>query len=153
MNRIVEIFKKAFKVANQRKFDRIFVGVDIHETVLKPTWSITLSTEYYEYAKEVLQMLSKRKEMCLILWSCTLPEYNKQYAEYFKESDINFNYINENPECPSTSFANFDLKLYFSVGLDDKFGFLPEEDWKALYDFFKEIEDMEFGDACKFYSK
>ena len=25
--------------------------------------------------------------------------------------------------------------MYFSVGLDDKFGFDPEEDWEALYDY------------------
>ena len=29
----------------------------------------------------------------------------------------------------NTSFQNFEVKLYFNVGRDDKFGFEPETDW------------------------
>ena len=28
-----------------------------------------------------------------------------------------------------TSFQNFEVKLYFNVGIDDKFGFEAETDW------------------------
>ena len=35
----------------------------------------------------------------------------------------------ENPEVGNTSFQNFEVKLYFNVGIDDKFGFEPETDW------------------------
>ena len=135
MNRIVKTFEKAFETAKRKNWDRIYVAVDSHETVLKPTWSKTLSHEYYEYAKETLQLLSQKKEICLILWSCSLPEFNQQYLDSFAKDGINFDYVNENPECPSTDYANFDLKLYFSLGLDDKFGFMPNEDWKALHDY------------------
>lgn len=137
MNRIVKTFKRAFKVAAHKGWDRIYVGVDIHETVLKPTWSKELSVEYYDYAKECLQILSKDPRVCLILWSCSLPEFNQEYSDNFKNDDITFDYINENPECPSTDYANFDLKLYFNVGLDDKFGFDPEEDWVDILEYLK----------------
>ena len=128
MNRIIRTFDKAFETAKRKNWDKIYVAVDLHETCLKPTWQKELSKDYYPFAKEVLQKLSEMKEVCLILWSCSLPEINKEYFEFFKADNINFDYINENPECPSTDYANFDLKLYFSVGLDDKFGFEPEED-------------------------
>ena len=140
MNRIINVFDKAYRVSKERNFNRIFVGVDIHETILKPTWSRTLSTEYYENAKEALQLLSEREEICLILWSCSLVEDNQAYYEFFKKDGINFDYINSNPECPSTHFANFDLKLYFSIGLDDKFGFIPEEDWLAIKEYYETKE-------------
>jgi hypothetical protein len=135
MNRIVKTFEKAFETAKRKNWDKIYVAVDLHETCLKPTWQKEISTEYYPYAKEVLLMLSERTDMCLILWSCSLPDINKEYYDFFKKDGINFDYINENPECPSTDYADFDTKLYFSVGLDDKFGFDPEEDWEELYNY------------------
>lgn len=139
MNRIIKLFKNAAKIADERNWDRIYVGCDIHSTILKPTYSTILSTEYYPFAKEVLLMLSERQDMCLILWSCSLAEINKEYYDFFKQDGINFDYINENPECPSTEYADFDTKLYFSVGLDDKFGFDPEEDWEQLYEYLKSL--------------
>ena len=36
---------------------------------------------------------------------------------------------NENPEVGNTSFQNFEVKPYFNVGIDDKFGYEPETDW------------------------
>ena len=76
--------------------------------------------------------MSEDPEMCLILWSCSLPELNRKYAEAFEFDGITFNYINENPEVTSTPYADFETKLYFNVGLDDKFGFEPQEDWPIL---------------------
>ena len=136
MNRIVKAFEKAFETAKKKNWDKIYIGVDLHETCLKPTWQKDLSKDFYPYAKEVLQILSKRKDICLILWSCSLPEVNKQYSDFFKENDIIFDYINENLECKSTEYADFETKLYFSVGLDDKFGFDPDEDWEILNNYF-----------------
>ena len=140
MNRIIKCFEKAFETAKRKDWNKIYIAVDLHETCLRPTWSKTLSHEYYEYAKETLQLLSEKKEICLILWSCSLPEFNKQYSDFFKESNINFDYINENPECKSTSYADFETKLYFSVGLDDKFGFDPDEDWHPLYEYLTHMD-------------
>lgn len=140
MNNIVRQLIKAFDLLERKReigWDKIYVGVDIHETVVKPTWTANIDKEFYEFAKETLQMMSQDKEICLILWSCSRPELNKQYFEFFQENGITFDYINENPEVKSTVYADFDTKLYFNVGLDDKFGFNVDEDWKALNDYLK----------------
>ena len=52
-----------------------------------------------------------------------------EYRALFAEEGIHFDYANENPEVGNTSFQNFEVKLYFNVGIDDKFGFEPETDW------------------------
>ena len=52
-----------------------------------------------------------------------------EYRSRFAEEGIHFDYANENPEVGNTSFQNFEVKLYFNVGIDDKFGFEPETDW------------------------
>ena len=47
-----------------------------------------------------------------------------------KAFEVAFNRkIEKNPEVGNTSFQNFEAKLYFNVGIDDKFGFEPEIDW------------------------
>lgn len=138
MNKLVKQFQKAFAMMERKReigWDKIYIGVDIHETVVKPTWTANIDKEFYEYAKETLQLMSNDKEICLILWSCSRPELNKQYSEFFQENGITFDYINENPEVTSTVYADFDTKLYFNVGLDDKFGFDVDEDWEAIYIF------------------
>jgi hypothetical protein len=135
-NRMVRQFEKQFELIKKKGWRKIYVGVDIHETILKPTWSTELSTEYYEYSKETLRLMNDDPQVCLILWSCSLPHLNESYYDFFVEAGIVFDYINENPECPSTEYANFDDKLYFNVGIDDKFGFDVERDWKELYLYF-----------------
>jgi len=141
MNRIVKTFEKAYVTAKRKSWDRLYVAVDLHETALKPTWQKEISKEYYPFAKEVLQVLSDRKDICLILWSCSLPELNKEYFEFFKQDGINFDYINENPEVGSTEYADFETKLYFSLGLDDKFGFDPDEDWEPLFNYLQDKQN------------
>ena len=133
MNRIVKTFKLAFRTAKERSWDKTYIGCDIHSTILKPTWQKEISTEYYPYAKESLKLMSGMDDICMILWSCSLPHINKEYFDFFKNDGIKFDFINENPECASTDYANFETKLYFSVGLDDKFGFDPDKDWEEIY--------------------
>ena len=137
MNRMVRQFERAFAaIKDKKKWDKIYVGIDIHETVMLPTWSAELSSEYYDYAEDTLKMMTEDPEVCMILWSCCLPELSKVYHDNFKAKNIVFDYLNENPECKSTHYADFETKLYFNVGLDDKFGFIPEEDWPELHKYF-----------------
>jgi hypothetical protein len=54
----------------------------------------------------------------------------------FKHHNIHFNYINENPEIDSSkgNFGYYENKYYFNVMLEDKAGFIPEMEWKMIYD-------------------
>ena len=53
---------------------------------------------------------------------------------------------NENPEVGNTSFQNFEVKPYFNVGIDDKFGYEPETDWvkviEVLWKFWIIIDEL-----------
>lgn len=136
MNRMVQQFEKSFKVAHERGWNKIYVGLDIHETVMEPTWSKDLSTKFYDNSLETLKLMSDDENVCIILWSSSLDESNEFYKNILAENGVNVNYVMHNPECPSTDYANFDKKMYFNVGLDDKFGFIPNEDWPELYSYF-----------------
>ena len=56
-------------------------------------------------------------------------ESPKHSRRRFAGDGIHFDYINENPEVGNSSFQDFSVKLYFNVGIDDKFGFDPGTDW------------------------
>ena len=63
--------------------------------------------------------------------------------DFFAEYGIKFNHINLNTEEKNTSLCCFDEKTYFNVGIDDKFGFDPQEDWKEVYDYL--VEQIRLG--------
>ena len=138
MNRYVRCFDNAFAYMKEKGWKKIYVGIDIHSTCLEPTWSDKMSDVFYKYSEETLKMMTQDDEVCMILWSCSKPQTNKGYHEYFLNHNIKFDYINRNPEVPSTDYADFETKMYFNVILDDKAAFMPEEDWKELFSYFYE---------------
>jgi hypothetical protein len=133
---VTKAFQRAFESARKKNWDKIYVAIDIHETMMRPTWSSERSSEFYPYCTSVIRYLSTRKDVCLILWSSSSPINNLEYQKSFSELGMDFKFINSNPEVPSTSYADFDSKFYVNVILDDKAGFDPEEDWIKLFNFF-----------------
>ena len=130
---------KAFEVAKKRmvakNWDRVYVLVDVHDTIFKACYEKEERFEYFPMAKETLQLLTQREEFCLILWSSAYHIDIFKYKKKMREDGIMFRYYNENPEVKDTDLAYFGEKLYFNIGLDDKFGFEAETDWREIYDY------------------
>jgi len=84
---------------------------------------------YYPEAKELLQELTARPDVCLILYTCSHPPEIEFYLKNFAAHNIKFDYINENPEVKTGvgEFGCYDKKPYFNILFDDKAGFLPSE--------------------------
>lgn len=137
MKRVSNMFDSAFHTMKTRGWEKIYVAIDIHETILKPTWTELRSNEYYPFAKETLQLMSQMPEIYLIQWSSSSVENNAFYKLEFDADGIKFDHINGNPEVPSTDYADFDSKFYMNVLLDDKGGFQPNVDWEELYLYLK----------------
>ena len=135
---IKKAFEAAFKRKREKNWAKIYVLVDIHDTILHATYGDAETYEYLPLAKEALQLLSFRDDVCLILWSGCYEATMEAYRQRFAADDIWFDYLNENPEVVNTSFQNFEAKLYFNVGIDDKFGFDAEHDWKDVIEAIKE---------------
>lgn len=131
---IVKAFDIAFNKMKTRKWDWIYVVVDIHDTIIKGDYN-NETFDYYPYAKEVLQILSKREDIVLILWSSSHSKQLKEYYSNFIKDNIDFDFINENPIELTNYLQDFSKKFYFNVGIDDKFGFIPEIEWKELYNY------------------
>lgn len=143
MSNIIKSFEDAFGRSKAKGWDRVYVMVDLHGTIFKPCYHSEEKFEYYPWAKETLQLMTKFRmglfDIKLILWTSSTDESLKPYIRKFQNDLIWFSYINENPEViaqpTDPKSSNFTDKYYFNVGLDDKFGFDPEHDWSEIYKF------------------
>jgi len=117
----------------ERGWNRLYWCVDFHDTIAVADYGDLTKRKFFPMAKEVLQLLSKKPEICLILWTCSHKDDIDDMMNWLKEHDINFEYINENPECPTTKRVNTESKLYYNVMLDDRAGFEGETDWYKVW--------------------
>ena len=123
----------AYKRMKEKKWDKIYVLIDIHNTIFRPSYRNGETYQWFNGAKEALQFLSKNSKICLILWTSSHKSNIDEYIKVFEENGIHFDYVNENPEVTNDDIGNFDKKLYFNIGIDDKFGFDAENgDWMSL---------------------
>lgn len=134
MGSITHSFDNAFERMYDQRWDKIYVLVDIHDTIFESDYSDTHSYVWLGNSKKALQMLSERDDICLILWSGTHMSKLSGYLSEFMNNGVVFEYINENPEVEDTKTYCSD-KIYFNVGIDDKFGFDPNTDWDEIIDF------------------
>ena len=137
---IVKAFDNAFERAKYKNWDYIYILIDVHGTIFKPSYLNEEKFEFYPYAKEALQLLSKDPNIKLILWTSSTFEAAMDYGFVLNENKIYFDYFNCNPEVERqpTDPKTLDLsdKYYFNIGIDDKFGFEPETDWKTIYEYY-----------------
>ena len=108
--------------------------IDVHNTIIKSTYNKTTDFEYFPYALETLKLLKERGDIKIIMWTSSYPEVIEKYDDKFWEDGICFNYVNENPEIENDDIRCFSTKFFYDFGIDDKFGFDAETDWKIIYD-------------------
>lgn len=133
---LINAIEKAFQSKKARGWDTIYFAIDIHDTIVVANYKVNdIPKIFYPLAKETLQELSNRPDVKLILFTCSHPHEINQYLAYFKEYDIKFDFVNENPEVKTdvNGYGNYDEKFYFNVLLDDKAGFDATADWKEIY--------------------
>lgn len=116
------------------KWPRMFWAIDLHDVIIEGKFSkMNEDRSLYPVGEEVLRWLTTRKDMCIILWTSSHQEPIDDILEWlFTEYGINFDYVNENPECKSTELCCFENKLYFDMLLEDKAGFCGMTDWARI---------------------
>jgi hypothetical protein len=122
----------------KRGWDKTFWFFDIHGTILKPNYEYgNIPTEFYPHAKETLQYLTTLEDVVMVLYTCSHPHEIDQYVELFKQNNIEFKYINENPEVKTQvdGYGCYDKKPYINVLFEDKCGFDPEVEWEGVIPF------------------
>lgn len=129
------ILKNHFEYKEKRGWEKGYFFFDIHGTILKPNYTYgNTPKDFYPYAKETLQYLSKLPDVCMILYTCSHPHEIEEYIKLFEENDIKFEYVNDNPEVLTdvNGYGCYDKKPYVNVLFEDKAGFDPETEWKLV---------------------
>lgn len=124
---IVRAINRAYDVMAERNWDTIYYALDLHGTCLKANYE-NGGYEFLPGAREALQYLSRLEETCLIVWSSLHQAEVRPVFEFLYDNGIEPFHFNSNSEVRNTDTGCFDRKFYFSVILDDKAGFAPE-DW------------------------
>ena len=130
---IVKSFETAFKRMKEKGWDKIYILVDIHDTVFEATYSKDEYYRWFPYAKEALHLMSINPRISLILWSSSYTDAIEKYIDTFEKSKIHFDMVNVNKETEDNELSCFAQKTYFNVGIDDKFGFDARVDWEMIY--------------------
>ena len=130
---IVRSFETAFKRMKEKGWDKIYILVDIHDTVFEATYSKDEYYRWFPYAKEALHLMSINPRISLILWSSSYTDAIEKYIDTFEKSKIHFDMVNVNKETEDNELSCFSQKTYFNVGIDDKFGFDARVDWEMIY--------------------
>lgn len=133
---ILKSIETAYSNFHSRGFDKIYWCIDLHGTCLKNNYNSNELTWLNEDVVEALKIISSRKECRIIIWSSCHENYIPKVREFFKIHSIKIDYFNENPEISNTTTGCFTDKFYFSIGVDDKFGFAPETEWRNIIDFY-----------------
>ena len=138
---ITKAITNCLQLWKSKAWAKTYWAFDIHGTILKPTFKGgELSTEFYPYAKETLQLLTTKKDIVRILYTCSYPEELVEYLKYFKSHGIHFDYVNENPDVCAGAYGHYDNKFYFNILFEDKAGFDPMTDWEPVLQLIKNSE-------------
>ena len=126
--------RREFESKVERGWEFVYIMVDLHNTIIAGTKDhskIILEFTSNE-CKEVLQWFSKRRDVKLILWTSSKIDEITRVMEWLEKNGITFDYVNHNPECKNTAYAEFDKKPYFNILIDDRAGFDAEVDWAEI---------------------
>ena len=90
--------KIAFSLNDAKKYPKIYIAVDLHDTVIPANYKNGVFEKPYEGAVKALSFLSQLEDVCLILFTSSYPENVPGIYEEMEKYGIFFDYFNENPE-------------------------------------------------------
>jgi len=140
---IANQIQRTFDVSFKKKWYDTYWAFDVHGTILIPSYDLNDDEmKFYPYAKETLQKISKRKDIVMIIYTCSYPKEVEKYLEFFENNGIHFEHVNSNPGISSNmgNFGYYEDKIYYNVLFEDKAGFDPMREWKEILDLIEHYE-------------
>lgn len=121
--------KNAIGKKEARGWDYIYWCIDIHDVVFTGLYDNGQKLDWVNpTCPAILRWLTEREDHKLIMWTCSHQSEIDKYKQKLAAHGIRFDFINENPDCPSDELCDFSKKLYYNIMLEDKAGF-EAGDW------------------------
>lgn len=123
--------ERAFKKVKERGYRNVYIAIDLHDTIFKGNYTKNNENkQLYPYAREVLQWMSKRPDVKIILWSSSHTEPVYEVRKWLAEEHlVKVDFFNSNPHFPTNDLNDFSRKFAFDILFEDKAGFEGETDW------------------------
>jgi len=147
---------KMFNISFKKEWFETYWAFDLHGTIMKPSYDLNdKSVEFYPYAKEVLQILTNRDDVKLIMWTSSYENEIEHYNTILYDNGIIFDKVNENPNISSNNgnFGFYEKKFYFNILFDDKATFDPETDWEPIFNLLNAYQEDGFLPNPKWTTK
>jgi hypothetical protein len=140
MGSIINLIERQYKKQMTQQWYESYYLIDMHGVIIRPNHKEKLvdRLDFYDFAQRSLQMLTSRPDIRMILYTCSHEYQIKHYTNLLSMDDIEFDYINDNPEIGEDDYGDYTHKPYFDVYLDDKAGFDAEREWKDIYNWLRE---------------
>ena len=139
---IIKAIQIAMKKKEERKHQYLYWCIDIHGVLLSNTYTIdNKGAKYLSISTTCMREISEDPSNKIILWSSSHNSSIINVKNDLLGLGVRVDFINCNPDCPSTNICNFDEKFYFDILLDDKAGFEPQVDWCPIYHFLRNKEN------------
>jgi hypothetical protein len=134
---------RAVDKKQNRGYDKLYWAIDLHNSIIRRGMeNRTEEEQFFPYAIPVLQILTHRSDMVLILFTSSTKETADHAIEFMRKFGIYFDYVNCNPDFPSNDLYDFSTKFAFDVMVEDKAGFNGETDWKEILETLKKLNLM-----------
>ena len=135
---IIKAIQTAERKQKERGYKFLYWCIDVHGVILSHTNTLhNTGAEFYPYCLATLGLLTDNPKYKLILWTSSLDIAIQGIYDTLAKEDINFHYVNENPDFTVTGICDYTKKFHFDILLEDKAGFEAETDWKVIYDYLK----------------
>jgi len=135
MGAIIDVIHRQYDKQMRQQWYETYWLIDMHGVIIRPNHKEKLvnKLDFYEWAKPSLQLLTARPDIRTILYTCSHKDQIRHYINLLSLHNIEFEYVNDNPEIGEGDYGDYTNKPYFDVYLDDKAGFDAETEWADIY--------------------
>lgn len=135
--------ERTFRDKKEKNWEKIYFCIDLHDVIINGTYNkMNEGAQVFPSCKEFFEWAERREDIRIILWTSSYKSAIIDIIKRLRKDGINFDYINENPECVSGSLCDFSRKFYFNILLDDKAGFEGPTDWTLILNELKRIGEF-----------
>lgn len=135
MGDIIDVIQRQYDKQMKQQWYESYFLIDMHGVIIRPNHKDELVNrlDFYDFAQRSLQMLTNRPDIRTILYTCSHDYQIRHYVNLLGLHNIEFDYINDNPEIGEGDYGDYTHKPYFDVYLDDKAGFNADEEWYDIF--------------------
>lgn len=125
MGNIIKSFDAAFKRMRAHNSENIRVLVKVQDIVFSTGFYSTETYEWFPYAEECLEMISKIPSISLVLWTSNYDCIVDDFIKNLDKTRIRATIPIINDGKPNTKDSD--------ISIEGKFGFVAPIHWKELY--------------------